>query len=229
MSKQWVKQELHKNEAAALIDRAAFWALSHKEASVGIGLTVGIALVLAAYSFARYREVQHTAWERLAVAQSYAFAGQNDQALQQLQGVMDGFARSRAAGFAQLFQGDLSYRSSRFKEAVQAYEKVLERKDQALDPFALAGIAQSQEAGGDFQAAAASARRFLESHQDHFLAPQVQSTLARSLDAQGKADEARTAFENISLLYPETFWAAAAQKVLKPQETPKTPPPTAGK
>lgn len=216
MSKQWVKQELHKNEAALILDRAVVWVLAHKEASAGIGLTAAVALALAVYSFARYREVQQTAWERLAVAQSYAFAGQADQALQQTQGVVDGYPRSRAAGFAVQFQGDLLYRSSRFKDAIAAYEKVFERKDPALVPYALAGIAQAQESGGDFPAATAAARRFLEAHQDHFLAPQVQSILARSLQAQGRLDEARSAYENISLLYPETFWATAAQQALKP-------------
>ena len=68
---------------------------------------------------------------------------------------------------------------------------------------------------GDFKAAAESDQKFLDSYQDHFLAPQVHASLARCLAALGDAAKAKAAYERIVFLYPETYWAQWAREKLK--------------
>ena len=63
--------------------------------------------------------------------------------------------------------------------------------------------------------AAQTAQRFLDAYGDHFLAPQVHSCLARSLESAGQAAQAKAAFQKIALQYADTSWAAWAQARLK--------------
>jgi tetratricopeptide (TPR) repeat protein len=231
MSKQWVRQELKKNEVALATERAAAWIMNHREAAFGIGLTLLIAFFLGIYSVIRYSELKTTAWERLAVAESYAFAGQSKPALDQLKNIAEQFPRTRAAGFSQLFQADVLYQSGMYKEAIEAYQQTLDRQDVNLSPFALSGIAFSQEASGQYQASMDTAQRFLATYQDHYLAPQVHAILAQALKSLGREEEAKATLEKIALLYPDTFWSQWAQTNLHPPEkTSSIPkPPTEAK
>jgi len=229
MSKQWVKDQVHRNEIAVLLERVWAWALSHREAALGLGLTLLVGLFLAVYSVARYQDLERTAWERLAIAQSYAFAGQGKAALDQLRALEEQFPRTRAARFGKLFQGDLLYQSGSYKEAIEAYQRCLDMGDSGLEAFALSGIAFAEEAAGHYDKAVEAAQRFLSSHPDHFLAPHVHAGIARSYISLGKSSEARATLEKTALLYPETFWAQWAQNQIQVLSTPITSKSQGGK
>lgn len=216
MTTHWAKEEIHRNELAVLVERAVAWTLAHREAAVGGGVTLLIAGFLGVYAGVRYRDLKNTAWERLAVAQSYAFAGQDKSALEQLKDIQEKYPRARAAAFSTVFQGDIEFQTGKYKEAIADYTRSLDLKDPTLEPFARSGIAFSHEAAGGFDKAAEAAQQFLAAHAEHFLAPQVHAVLARSLRALGRAEESKATLEKMALLYTETYWAQWAQNELNP-------------
>ena len=223
MATHWAKEQVHRNELAAFIERLALWVSAHREAALGVGGTLLAALFLGVYSAVRYRDLKLQAWEKLAIAQTYAFSGQGKTALEQLQAVREQYPRTQAAGFGDQFQGDLLFQSGDYKGSIEAYHRVLDRKDPGLLPYAHSGIAFAQEGAGQPAAAVEAAQNFLSQYQDHFLAPQVHAVLARSLKALGRDEEAKATLEKIALLYPETFWAQWANNTLHPR--PKSIPP----
>lgn len=215
MAKQWIKAQVRHNEYQDFVDRGLHWVLANRQrALIGAGSAAGVVLLSLLFLY-RYRAGQNTAWERLSVAQGYAYSGQGEASLKQLKELAADYGGSKAAGFGLLFAGDLLYRQGSYKEAVAYYNQVVERENpKAAVPIALANSAIAQEAGGDFAQAAATAQRFLDLFSDHFMAPQVHASLARGLQAQGQVDAAKAALQKISLQYPETPWSAWAQQRL---------------
>lgn len=218
MAKQWIKDQVRRNEYQDFIGRSLHWILDNRQqALIGFGAAAGSILLVVGLLY-RYNEGQKTAWERLSVAQGYAYSGQTDASLKLLKELTSDYGGSKAAGFGLLFAGDIMYRQGSYKEAVDYYSKVIERENpKAALPIALADTAIAQEAAGQFAQAAAAAQRFLDTYSDHFLAPQVHASLARCLQAQGQSDAAKAALQKISLQYPDTPWSNWAQQKLNPK------------
>ncbi|MBI3551460.1 MAG: tetratricopeptide repeat protein [Elusimicrobia bacterium] len=215
MGKQWVRQEIKRNELQELVDRVLLWASSNQQLAAAIGGGTAAAALLAGILIYRSHSMQSAAWDRLALAEDSAYAGQVESSLKQISELAAQYPNTAAAGYGYLFQGDLLYPRGQYKEALEAYNKVLESgQPKVLQPLALGDTALAQEAAGQCEQSALSAQRFLETYPDHFLAPQVHACLARCLQARGQADQARTAYQKITLQYPETSWALWAKKRL---------------
>ena len=217
MAKQWVKHQVRHNEVQDFLGRAINWGLANRrQAGIVLGSAAGV-LLLGGLLIYRSRSVQSAAWDRLALAQTYAYSGRPDAALQQIKDLSAERPAAKATAYGQLFAGDLLYHQGSYKEAVEAYAKILEREEpKNLVPLALADTAISLEASGQFSQAAGAAQRFLENHSDHFLAPQVHACMARSLQALGQIDQAKATYQKMSLQYPDTGWAGWAQARLNP-------------
>lgn len=216
MGKQWVRQEMHKNEVADALGSVRLWLERNRQAAAWAGAGLLAALLLAAAYLHRRSQALEESWGKLALAQSYAYSGRPEQALALAREVVERHGASLAAGHALLLTGDVHYQESRWSEAQASYQQALERSgDPALEPLALAGLALAQEAAGDCQASTKTDERLLEAHQDHFLAPQAHASLARCLGALGQADKAKATLERMALLYPETRWAEWAKARLK--------------
>ncbi|MBI4386398.1 MAG: tetratricopeptide repeat protein [Elusimicrobia bacterium] len=217
MSKQWVRQEIQKNAIADYTGVALSWVQENREKVLGIGGAVLAAAILGGLFIYRTFQGRTDAWERLAVAQSYAYQGQAGQALEQINALQLQARRTPAAGFGMLFAGDVLYRAGKYREAADTYQKILdEGVPKSLFPFALGNLGLTQEAAGDCRRAAATGQQFLDAYQDHFLAPPVHASLARCIETLGDKEKAKAAYERISLLYPDTPWAQWAQARLKP-------------
>ena len=217
MAKQWVRQhQVQRDEVQDLLDQGVEWVLRNRQTSAtaaGIAAAVILVASLAAY---RTRTVRNESWERLGVAESLAYSGRAESALDQLKQLVAEQPSSDAAGYAAVFAGDLQFQHAQYKDAADNYLKVLERSTpKILQPVALTDLAIAQEAEGQPKEAAQTAQRFLETYPDHFLAPQAHACLARALAASGQAEQARAALQKIVLQYPDTTWAAWAQSRLK--------------
>ena len=163
--------------------------------------------------FASQRE---EAWAKLAFAQSYAYAGQNPAALEQAEKLAQEHPGSPAASYGLLLAGDILYDQGKYQEARKDYQSVADSPNhKAALPLALADLALTQEAAGDCASAIATAQRFLDAYQDHYLAPPVHASLARCLAASGQGEKAKATFERMSLLYPQTYWADWAKTRMK--------------
>lgn len=228
MGKQWVRQEIKRDELAEQIDRLVVWISKNQQLAGMIAAGAAVVIVGSALLIYRSRSIASASWDRLALAEEAAYAGQGDSAISQLKSLSEQYSGSDAAAYGLLFQGDLFYTKGSYKEALESYGKVAEYgRPKVIQPLAVGDSALAQEAAGDCAQAIQTAQRFLETYPDHYLAPQVHACLARCLEASGQADQARTAAQKIVLQYPDTSFAAwARQKVegVKPGAPAAAPP-----
>jgi len=212
MNQEMTKQDIKRNDLADALEQGMRWVRLHPQQALWGGIGVAVVVLAAAAFTIRRHQSREEAWANLAAATTYAYSGQTDAALGQVKALAEAHGGSAAAGYARLLAGDIHFQQGRFKEAVQAYQELLEQPGNAASaPMALSGLALAQEGAGDCSAGAASAQRFLDSHQDHYLAPQTHAVLARCLATQGKTEEAKAAFQRIEILYPGTYWEAWAK------------------
>ncbi|MBI5208901.1 MAG: tetratricopeptide repeat protein [Elusimicrobia bacterium] len=216
MGKQWAKQQIRRNELQESVEKTITWVAANREKVLLASAGLVAAVLTAGLLVYRGQAVKSDAWDKLSMAQAYAFSGRAEESLKQLADIAKDSPGADASGFAAMFEGDILYRRASYKEAVTAYSKIIERgTPKTLQPFALADIGISQESAGAFADAAATSRRFLETYPDHFLAPQVSASLARCQEELKEATEARATYQRISLQYPETAWAGWASAKLQ--------------
>ncbi|OGS18611.1 MAG: hypothetical protein A3J70_07320 [Elusimicrobia bacterium RIFCSPHIGHO2_02_FULL_61_10] len=212
MGKHWARQQVKRNEIQDFLDSAFIWISANRQIAGGIAGAVLLLIMIVSLTIYRGRTVQATAWDRLALAQNFAYGGRIDEALSQINDLAADYARTKAYGFGLLFAGDMLYPRGEYKEAQENYAKLLDSGEpKTLQPFALSAMAITQESAGQFQQAVQTAQRFLDTHPDHFLAAQVNASLARSQQALGQNDQAKATFQKIIIQYPDTSWAAWAQ------------------
>ena len=215
MGKQWVRQEIKRNEMAAVATSATAWIIANRQLAMAVAGGTLALLVAAGVAFARISVLRREAWEKFAIAQSYAYQGQAQAAQDQLKVVIE--SPGKASDFASLFTGDLQFKQGRYKEAVEVYQRIVDRQSpKNLVPIAMADIGLAQEAGGDCKTAVETSQRFVDSYQDHFLAPQVHASLARCLYLLGQPQQAKSTLDRIVLLYPDSYWAQWAKGRLNP-------------
>jgi tetratricopeptide (TPR) repeat protein len=212
MNEELTKQDIKRNEVADAMEGGLRWVRLHPQQTLWGALAAAALVLVSVAVVLRRHQTREEAWSGLSAATAYAYSGQTDAALGQVKAVADAHAGTTAAAYARLLAGDILFQQGKFKEAAQAYQEILAQPgDAATPPLALSGLALAQEGSGDCPAAAASAQRFLDSHQDHYLAPQTHAVLARCLASQGKAEEAKAAFQRIEILYPGTYWETWAK------------------
>jgi len=208
MGTQWARHEANKNELAIWVDKATLWVKFHPQPAIWAGAGLLVAVLICVGYVNRRLGQKEDAWSKLAMIQSYAYSGQAASALEQAGKLSEEYPSSPVAGFGQLLAGDILFEQGKYKEAAQAYQKALERPAApTVATVAMADLALSQEAGGDYKAAADTAQKFLETYADHFMAPPVHGSLARCLAALGEKDKAKAALERMAFLYPQTYWA----------------------
>lgn len=223
MSKHLSRQEIKKNELAGLFEKFWTWGQANRQRVIGATGTILVLLLLGGYFVYQYWTNERMAWRTLSLAQSYAYRGQWDDALSRIQDMATRYERSSAWGFGILLEGDIFYKEGRFQQAAQSYQKILDRQEpKKLLPFALSDLGQAQEAAKDCAKAVETDRRFLDLYKDNFLAPQTHASLARCLEALGRAQEAQVMYQQMATLYTEdAYWNQWAQSRLKTAAPPK--------
>lgn len=212
MARAWIRKEVQRNPMAVWLEGLFDYLGSHRETSIGIGVTLIAGVVLGTYFYVRQAEFKDEAWKRYAVAQHLAYSGEPEKLAQAIADLTQNYAQTDAAAFGLLFQGDLLYRQGSFQQAIDAYSKLVEgRGPQEIRTFARSGLGFSLMSAGKLAEAEKQFNLFLEAQSEHYLAPQVHLALGRVLEAQGKGADALQAFEKIAVLYPQTPWAQMAQ------------------
>jgi tetratricopeptide (TPR) repeat protein len=216
MGKQWVRAQVKRNELQDAVDRVLFWVAANRQtAGIAAGATA-VVLLFAGLFLYSHRAKQNAAWDELSVANGLAYSGQTDAALKKVEEISAAYPGAPASGYGLLFAGDLLFHRDRYADSVRYYQQLVDRgQPQVLQPFALSGLALAQEASKQCAEAVKTEERFLGAYPDHFLAPQVHTSLARCETALGQRDTAKATLQKIALQYPETSWAAWAQERLK--------------
>ena len=215
MAKSWVKQEIKKDWTTQKTEAFLLWIKNHREYFIGTVVTLIALLLVALYSINRLGARKEYAWEKFVIAQQLMQAGKSEEAFKQIDLLEQEFPRTDAASYGTLLKADTMYRAGNYKEAAQTYKQLIVKAKPALIvPFAMSGLAAAIQAQNDISGAIAAAQQFLDKYPEHFLAPQVYLTLAESLEASGKAVEAKTSYEKITLHFPDTYWARIAKAKL---------------
>lgn len=193
----------------SFLEKALDWIKNHRETFIGsVVILLGV-IAFSAYFFVHYRGLRDTAWKNLFIAQQIGFQGNVPQAQEQLAAIERSYGRTSAAPYATMTKGDIFFAQGNFKEAGDEYAKVL--GDQEVGPFALYNLGKAKEAASDLPGAMAQYSEFLSKYPEHFMAPEAHASLARAQELSGSGDLARTSYEKIVLLYPDTGWAMQAK------------------
>lgn len=214
----WIAAGKVETAAPAKADLALDWIRNNRETFIGSVVILLAAIIFAVYFFMHYRGLRDTAWKTLFMAQQTGYGGNVAAAQQQLDSITASFGSTTAAPYATLTKGDILFAQGKFKDAAAEFTKVLKNKD--LGPFAMYSLGKSLEADGDMNGAMAQYSEFLSKNPEHYIAPEVHSSLARAQELSGAKDLARTSLEKIVLLYPDTAWAEQAKARLQPQAAP---------
>ncbi len=203
-------------EAPKLMDKSLAWIKTNRETFIGASVVTLAAVIFAAYFLSHYADLRETAWKNLFIAQQTGFSGRTAEAQTMIGDIQKNYANTSASGYAILTSGDIYFAQAKYKEAAEEYSKLVAAKDKGLRPLALYSLGKTKEAAGETAAAAAHYTDFLSAFPEHFLAPEVHWALASAHEASGGAAEARSDWEKIGLLYPETHWAAQAKAKMTP-------------
>jgi len=202
-------------------ERILGWIKNNRETFIGSSVILLALVLFSVYFFVHYRDLRDTAWKNLFIAQQIGYAGNIPQAQEQLKGIAASYGNTTAAPYAVITQGDILFAQGKFKEAGDEYAKLASGKTD-LAPFALYSLGKCKEAAGDLAGAQAQYSDFLSKNPDHFMAPEVQASLARTQELAGAKDLAKATYEKIVLLYPDTSWAMQAKARLE-GPAPKAP------
>jgi len=191
------------------IETALGWIKKNRETFIGSVVILLAIIVFSVYFLFHYRGLRDTAWKNLFMAQQLGFSGSVNEAQQQLAAIEANYGSTSAAPYASMTKGDIFFAQNKFKEAGEQYAKVLNDRD--LGPFASYNVGKCKEAAGDLAGAQAQYSDFLSKTPEHYIAPEVHASLARSQELAGAKDLAKLSYEKISLLYPDTTWAMQAK------------------
>ncbi len=192
-----------------------------RETVIAASVVLLAAVILGAWFFLHYRQINDTAWKQLFIAQQTGFSGAYAESEKKLDEVSAGFARSDAAPYAVMSKGDILFRQEKYKEALEEYKKLVSGPAH-IRPFAVYNAGKAREALGLHAEAAADYRDFLAKYADHLLAPEAHYSLALVQEKTGDRDGARATYEKIAILYPETSWSESA-KIKTGQAAPAQP------
>ncbi len=196
-------------EAPRKTDKVFAWIKTNRETFIGSLVILVAAIIFGVYFFMHYRGLRDTAWKNLFMAQQLGFSGNVNEAQQQLAAIEANYGSTSAALYASMTKGDIFFAQNKFKEAGEQYAKVLNDRD--LGPFASYNAGKCKEAAGDLAGAQAQYSDFLSRTPEHYIAPEVHASLARTQELAGAKDLAKLSYEKISLLYPDTTWAMQAK------------------
>lgn len=220
MGTHWARQQVKNNELEGGLAKSILWIKANRKISAIAAGVMGLILAVSLGVYYSSRASANLAWNKLALAEGLAASGHKNQAIAQIKTLENDYPSAKAQGFGLLFAGDIYYSTGDYSAAASYYSKVADSQSPALSPLALNDLALSYEASGQLGKAVEEAQKFLNLYPDHFLAPQVHSVMARSLEGEGKKEDAKIAYQKISLEYPHTYFAAWAQNKISP--TPKT-------
>lgn len=209
-SRKPAKQDEVRDAVMSSVD----WVLERRKEAAMAGIAFLVLLAgFAVYLNARSQRVS-AAWEKLAMAEAYSYYGRPQEALDALAQVREQGARG-ATALAGIIESDIRVTRGEADKAAEALDHAAAEAPEGLKPFVAAQKASAYETAGKPAECAAAAAAFLASYPDHFLAPHILSIQARCQSASGQAEAARKSWQDLTLQYPDSPWAARAKAKLQ--------------
>lgn len=214
--KHWAtQQEAKKDEVRDFFGRALDQAVKHRREVGMAAAAVAVLGVLIGFGIYSRGVNENEAWDKLSMAEAYSYYGRPAEAATALSELTEQNASRAAASLAGMMQGELKQAEGAHDAALQSFSRAAETAPEPLKPFAAAERVSALEFAGKHGECIVAAQSFVDANADHFLAPQVQETLARCQTAAGQLDAARATWQKISLQYPDTPWAVRANARLQ--------------
>lgn len=211
MAKQWVRQEIKRNEIAVFIQTCLSLYKKNRE-SIIVGTGIGIVLIaVGVYFVMQYMSLNIRAWGELSRAQGMARSGNISQAEINLKEIARNFKRTPASIHSLLFLAEIYSRDKKYKKASDIYQQIIDSyRNNTLLPFAYIGLGSSLLNMGNLDKAVDIYQIFSDKYPDHFLYPVILQSLGYCYEKTNQIDDARTQYEKIVTLYPQTIWAENA-------------------
>lgn len=208
------KQPAKQDEVRDLIVSGVDWVLARKkESAIAAGAVVAAVLIAAFFIYAR-KARENEAWEKLSMAEAYAYYGRQNEALTAL-GEVAASGVPSAAGLASLMEAEVRLARGEKDQALSSYDKAAQEASSPLKPFASLQKVLALESAGRAADCAAAAKGLTDAHADHFLAPAALEVQGRCLLAAGKTEEAKAVFQRLSREHANSPWAARADARLQ--------------
>lgn len=200
---------------ATKFEQVLIWIKKHRESFIGGMVLLAAAGIITAFVVFRHSQLKDVAWKELFIARQQARMGKLDLANKSLKKIENGFSNTTAAGYAHMVKGDILFAQTKYKDAIDAYQKAADfAKVKNIIPVALSNIGKTKEAAKDFEGAKTSYKNFIAKYPEHFSTPEIHYSLAQIYELQNKKTEAKLTYEKIAVLYPQTGWSENAKKKL---------------
>lgn len=215
MPRQWVKEELKRNEIAVFVSKVVNYFIGHREQAYTFLAVAGSLIVLGIFFIFYYVRINAQALERLSIAQSYTFRNSPEQALPVTDDILKNFSYSRYIPDTLFIRGEILYQLQKFSEAEEIYKRFLKKyPKKKFAPFVLASLGNVLEEEGKYDEALATFQKFLNEYGDHFLAGDIFYSEARIYELLKQSQKAKEVYEKIILLFPDSYWKNLAEKRL---------------
>lgn len=205
-------QKQEKDTLTLFLSGIAKFGKAHLRGIVTAVVILALLATLAIVDAEHKKKVKENSWAayykaQLAVAQDPAAVAQLDE-------VTGKFAGTQAAQYAQLLKGDVLYAGENYAQAADAYEPLLNAKNQTVRTVATLSLGATRQAMQDYDGAIKLMTAFIQNNPTSFALPQAYFTLAMSQELAGKTAEATETYKQILANYTKTYFGTVAKDKL---------------
>ena len=197
------------------------WIALHRQTFFSVTGTIAVIAIIAIFTFVNFKNLNTRAADQLVSARNLYLSGDFDGAIRTYDGILTQFPHTPSATESWAGKGDVFFKQRKFAEAVDSYQKCLEKKSSEKSmPIVLASLAAAQENNNQIDAAIATYQKFFEQFPNHFYAPKMYESLARCYELSSNVEAAKQTYEKIITLYPNTSWVDFARiryQILSPK------------
>ena len=147
-NKQVAAQQPEKDVLLSFLSSTVTYVKAHKKSVITIVVILVLAAVLGYAYDAHVKSVQERSWAAYYKAQLAVMS--DPTTLTQLDSVAVQFPNTNAAQYAQLLKGDLLYAQENYAQAADAYEPLLNAKNETLRTVATLSFAATKQATQDY-------------------------------------------------------------------------------
>jgi TolA-binding protein len=212
--KKIYKREIKEDSLVTAYFKTQQWL--HKNGDRMLMAAGAVVVILAVVFFVgrSKRSSEAAAAGKLGTAEFAYFSGQmSDQAIKELQAVVDGFSGTKAAGIAAFDLANAYFMQKNYMAAEKYYRLIVDdyHDDPMVSASSLSGLAACKESQNQFAEAAKLYIKAQEKYPKQFTASQALVDAARCFTHAGDAFGAKAAYQTIIDDYPDSPVASAAK------------------
>jgi TolA-binding protein len=187
----------------------------YKNWIIGIGTGVIISVLLVVIMIYRIKQTKEYVSQRLLVAESYIYQKNFNEVYKILDEIINHYKNSKHAGYAMFLKANVLYDNKDFVQAKQVcidFLKIKKPKSVVVPMMYILG--QSYLALNDFDNAINVFNEITQKYVEHYYTPRVYESLTFCYELKGDTQSARSIYEKMNILYPNSYWSNIAQQKL---------------